>query len=198
MNPVISRRHRRLHCRRGGACGRPSARPRQARRSRPARCARWRCRRPARSAALPDVPTVAEAGVPKYSFDAWIALIGPGGLPKAVVDSDYAALKAALASPEAQAAFAAQGLTLLDTGPDLAPAFFPGGAGEAPEAGEAVGGDAGLRPRWPRPTLRTCTAQSPAHCAAPRTCPNTTSPTSRRCTSGRTGSAHSASATACR
>jgi tripartite-type tricarboxylate transporter receptor subunit TctC len=77
-----------------------------------------------RSAALPDVPTVAEAGVPKYSFDAWIALIGPGGLPKAVVDSDYAAAKAALASPEAQAAFAAQGLTLLDTGPDLAPAFF--------------------------------------------------------------------------
>nr|WP_307867007.1 tripartite tricarboxylate transporter substrate-binding protein [Variovorax sp. E3] len=79
---------------------------------------------PARSAALPDVPTVAEAGVPKYSFDAWIALIGPGGLSKAVVDADYVAVKAALASAEAQAAFAAQGLTLLDTGPDRAPAFF--------------------------------------------------------------------------
>jgi tripartite-type tricarboxylate transporter receptor subunit TctC len=79
---------------------------------------------PARAAALPDVPTVAEAGVPKYSFDAWIALVGPGNLPKAVVDTDYAAVKAALASPEAQTALAAQGLTLLNTGPDLAPAFF--------------------------------------------------------------------------
>lgn len=79
---------------------------------------------PVRAAALPDVPTVAEAGVPKYSFDAWIALVGPGNLPKAVVDTDYAALKAALASPEAQTALAAQGLTLLNTGPDLAPAFF--------------------------------------------------------------------------
>lgn len=79
---------------------------------------------PARAAALPDVPTVAEAGVPKYSFDAWIALVGPGNLPKAVVDTDYAAVKAALASPEAQTALAAQGLALLNTGPDLAPAFF--------------------------------------------------------------------------
>ncbi len=79
---------------------------------------------PGRSAALPDVPTVAEAGVPKYSFDAWIALIGPSGLPKAVVDADHAAVRAALASPEAQTALTAQGLTLLATGPDLAPAFF--------------------------------------------------------------------------
>lgn len=79
---------------------------------------------PARSAALPELPTLAEAGVPTYSFDAWIALVGPGGLPKAIVDSDYAAIKAALASPEAQRALAAQGLTILDTGPELAPAFF--------------------------------------------------------------------------
>lgn len=79
---------------------------------------------PTRSAALPDLPTLAEAGVPKYSFDAWIALVGPGGLPKAIVDSDYAAIKAALASPEAQSALTAQGLTILDTGPELAPIFF--------------------------------------------------------------------------
>jgi tripartite-type tricarboxylate transporter receptor subunit TctC len=79
---------------------------------------------PARAAALPDVPTVAEAGVPKYSFDAWIALIGPAGLSKALVDSNYSAVKTALASPEAQAAVAAQGLSIVNTGPDLAPAFF--------------------------------------------------------------------------
>jgi len=77
-----------------------------------------------RSAALPDVPTMAEAGVPKYSFDAWIALIGPGGLPKTMVDSYAAAVKTALASPEAQTALVGQGLMVLDKGPDVAPAFF--------------------------------------------------------------------------
>jgi hypothetical protein len=99
----------------------------------------------ARSAALPDVPTVAEAGVPKYSFDAWIALIGPGGLPKAVVDSDYAA-----AQGRARVAGSAGGLRGARAHPARHGArpgarLLPGGAGEAPEAGEAVGGDAGLR-----------------------------------------------------
>ena len=77
-----------------------------------------------RSAALPDVPTLAEAGVPKYSFDAWIALVGPAGLPKGVMDSTYAAVKSSLASPDARAAISAQGLTIVDTGPEQAPAFF--------------------------------------------------------------------------
>jgi tripartite-type tricarboxylate transporter receptor subunit TctC len=79
---------------------------------------------PARSPALPDVPTLAESGVPKYSFDAWIALIGPAGLPKPIIDSDYAAVKAAIVSPEAQSVLAAQGLTVLNMGPEQAPAFF--------------------------------------------------------------------------
>lgn len=79
---------------------------------------------PVRSAVLPELPTVAEAGVPSYGFDAWIALIGPGGLPRAQVDAAHAAVKAALASPEARTALAAQGLALLDIGPQAAPAFF--------------------------------------------------------------------------
>ena len=79
---------------------------------------------PVRSPVLPDLPTLAESGVPRYGFDAWIALVGPGGLPRAVVDASYAAVRTALASPDARTALAAQGLTLLDTGPDAAPAFF--------------------------------------------------------------------------
>ncbi|QHI97425.1 solute-binding protein [Xylophilus rhododendri] len=79
---------------------------------------------PRRSAALPELPTLAEAGVPNYSFDAWIALIGPADLPKAVVDADARAIRAAMASPEANAAIAGQGLNILDIGPDAAAAFF--------------------------------------------------------------------------
>jgi tripartite-type tricarboxylate transporter receptor subunit TctC len=77
-----------------------------------------------RSTALPDVPTMAEAGAPRYGFDAWIALIGPAGLPRTLVDGYAAAIKAALHAPEAQTAIAGQGLMVLDTGPDAAPAFL--------------------------------------------------------------------------
>ena len=67
---------------------------------------------------------MAGAGVPGYSFDAWIALIGPAGLQKDIVARYNGAMKAALASPEAQNAVAGQGLMVLKTGPDAAPAFF--------------------------------------------------------------------------
>jgi len=77
-----------------------------------------------RSAALPEVPTLAEAGVPKYAFDAWVALVGPAGLPKPLVDGYAAAMAKAMASPEAQAAVAGQGLMPMALGPDAAPAFF--------------------------------------------------------------------------
>lgn len=77
-----------------------------------------------RSPALPDVPTMAQAGVPKYAFDAWIALVGPAGLPKNLVDSYHAAVTSAMSSPELQRAMEGQGLMAMNTGPDAAPAFF--------------------------------------------------------------------------
>lgn len=73
---------------------------------------------------LPDVPTMVEAGVPDFSFDAWIALIGPADLPNDIVETNYQALKKALTSTEAQSAVGGQGLMLMDVGPDAAPAFF--------------------------------------------------------------------------
>lgn len=77
-----------------------------------------------RSSALAEVPTMVEAGVPEYSFDAWIALIGPAGLGKPLVNQYAAAVKTAIGSAQAQAAIAGQGLLMLDKGPNEAPAFF--------------------------------------------------------------------------
>lgn len=77
-----------------------------------------------RSTALPDVPTMAQAGVPKYSFDAWISMVGPGGLPKSIIDNYYAAVKTSMASPEVQRMLEGQGLMAMNTGPETAPAFF--------------------------------------------------------------------------
>lgn len=63
----------------------------------------------ARSAAAPDTPTVAEAGLPGYEATAWNGLVAPAGTPEAVLTQLSAALKTVLAKPDVQEKFAAQG-----------------------------------------------------------------------------------------
>jgi tripartite-type tricarboxylate transporter receptor subunit TctC len=52
-----------------------------------------------RTAALPDVPTVAEAGVPGYEATTWTGIVAPVGLPKPIVARLNAELVKAVASP---------------------------------------------------------------------------------------------------
>lgn len=54
---------------------------------------------PRRMALLPDLPTVAEAGVPGYEVVAWSGVIGPKGLPAAVVQKINAAINQTLKEP---------------------------------------------------------------------------------------------------
>ena len=63
-----------------------------------------------RSALLPDVPTIAEAGYPGYEALNWYAYLGPARLPKDLVDRLNRELVKALAAPEVQAAFDKQGV----------------------------------------------------------------------------------------
>ena len=51
-----------------------------------------------RSPAFPDVPTVAEAGVPGYSAPTWTAIVAPAGTPKPIIDKLNAATNKALQS----------------------------------------------------------------------------------------------------
>jgi tripartite-type tricarboxylate transporter receptor subunit TctC len=60
---------------------------------------------PRRSPLVPDVPTVAESGLPGFESVTWFGLLGPAGTPKAVVDRVNAELNKALATPEIQARF---------------------------------------------------------------------------------------------
>jgi tripartite-type tricarboxylate transporter receptor subunit TctC len=52
-----------------------------------------------RSTAFPDLPTVAEAGVPDYSAPTWAGVIAPAGVPRSIVDRLNAAINRALQSP---------------------------------------------------------------------------------------------------
>lgn len=57
---------------------------------------------PARLPTLPNTPTLAEAGLPGFTFSAWGALLVPTGTPTAVIDKLNKAANAALAEPEVQ------------------------------------------------------------------------------------------------
>ena len=62
-----------------------------------------------RSPAFPDVPTVAEAGVPGYAAPTWSGVIGPAGIPRPIVDKLNAAINRAIQSPTFKERFAAIG-----------------------------------------------------------------------------------------
>lgn len=79
-----------------------------------------------RSVALPEVPTLAEAGLPQYSFDAWVALVAPTGVPQAAIAQWYGHVKTALAQKEVQDALALQGVTPVGMPPEQAVPFFKG------------------------------------------------------------------------
>jgi tripartite-type tricarboxylate transporter receptor subunit TctC len=55
---------------------------------------------PKRSAALPNVPTFAELGLPNYEADTWFGLIGPANLPADVVKKIYDAITQTLKDPD--------------------------------------------------------------------------------------------------
>jgi len=57
---------------------------------------------PKRWPGSPEIPTVAESGVPGYEVSGWFGLLAPGGTPRPVVDTLYRATSAALKLPETQ------------------------------------------------------------------------------------------------
>jgi tripartite-type tricarboxylate transporter receptor subunit TctC len=63
-----------------------------------------------RSPLLPDVPTMAEAGLPKYNFSNWFGLVGPAQMPKAVIDKLQKDVAEVLKDPELLARYQTLGL----------------------------------------------------------------------------------------
>jgi tripartite-type tricarboxylate transporter receptor subunit TctC len=62
-----------------------------------------------RSSVLPDVPTVAEAGVPGYEATIWLGIMAPAGTPKPVVDKLNGEINKMLARPDIKQQWASQG-----------------------------------------------------------------------------------------
>jgi tripartite-type tricarboxylate transporter receptor subunit TctC len=61
---------------------------------------------------LPNVPTTAEAGLPGFELESWVAIFAPAGTPPEVVQKLTAGIKQALDAPEARSRADAAGIEL--------------------------------------------------------------------------------------
>ena len=77
-----------------------------------------------RSKVLPDVPSVAEAGVPTYEAVNWWGIVAPAGTPQPIIDKLHAALTAAQDSAEVEKQFATEGATVIKKSPKEFGAFM--------------------------------------------------------------------------
>lgn len=71
-----------------------------------------------RAPAAPNIPTVAEAGLPGYEFDVWYGMVFPGGTPRAIVSKTSTEIVRLLKTPAIRERFSAAGLEPLGNTPD--------------------------------------------------------------------------------
>ncbi len=70
-----------------------------------------------RSPHVPDLPTVAEAGVPGFEVSVWFGIAAPGGTPAAIIDKLHAEIVRTLSLPEVRDKFFAQGVDVVGSTP---------------------------------------------------------------------------------
>jgi tripartite-type tricarboxylate transporter receptor subunit TctC len=88
-----------------------------------------------RARSMPDVPTMAEAGVPGYELTAWAGIAAPAGTPRPIIDRLYAEIARIAATAEAKAWFDSFGI---DAGAEPPDAFAALVRTEYAQMGEVV------------------------------------------------------------
>jgi tripartite-type tricarboxylate transporter receptor subunit TctC len=81
---------------------------------------------PQRAPRLPDLPTLAQAGVPGVEADAWFALFAPAKTPPDTLNRLYNAVSSKLSAKEPAEIIAKQGMTLTLRPPEAVAAWLPG------------------------------------------------------------------------
>jgi tripartite-type tricarboxylate transporter receptor subunit TctC len=71
-----------------------------------------------RSPALPDVPTVAESGLPDYKYEAWFAVMAPAGTPKPILNKVSEDIVGILRTPDVAEKLTRQGVEIVYSTPD--------------------------------------------------------------------------------
>ena len=95
-----------------------------------------------RVAALPDVPTIAEAGVPGFEVSNWWGILAPAGTPEPALDRLYKEITAILDSPETRKRFELEGAEVVRMKPQEFAAFVT----QETEKWTRVVKEAGIKP----------------------------------------------------
>ncbi len=69
---------------------------------------------------LPDVPTAAEAGLPGYEVEYWYTILGPAGMPRAIVEQIQRDVASLINTPEMKQSLLAQGSVAVGSSPEEA------------------------------------------------------------------------------
>lgn len=77
-----------------------------------------------RAETAPDLPTIAESGLPGFEALTWFGLFAPAGTPRPVIDRIHAALVQSLADPDFKAKLRAQGLSVVGDTPEQFRAYM--------------------------------------------------------------------------
>jgi tripartite-type tricarboxylate transporter receptor subunit TctC len=77
-----------------------------------------------RLAAMPELPTIAESGVPDYDFSTWYGLLAPAGTPRTIVAKLSDETAKVLDEPETRERFASDGIEPLKSSPEEFGAFL--------------------------------------------------------------------------
>ena len=77
-----------------------------------------------RADTLPEVPSIAEAGLPGYEATQWFGVLAPAGTPRAIVDRLHKASVAALKSPDVRQQLLSQGAQIVASSPDQFSAYI--------------------------------------------------------------------------
>ncbi len=77
-----------------------------------------------RSSAAPDIPTIAEAGVPGYEATQWFGILAPAGTPRAIVDRLHREIVRALKDPEVRDRLVADGAETVGSSPEEFAAYI--------------------------------------------------------------------------
>jgi tripartite-type tricarboxylate transporter receptor subunit TctC len=78
-----------------------------------------------RVAAVPDIPTIAEAGLPGYAASGWFSVVARAGTPRQTIDKLNAVLTAYLERPDVAQRLATLAINPLTSTPDELEAFIP-------------------------------------------------------------------------
>jgi len=77
-----------------------------------------------RSPLMPDLPTIAEAGLPGYEFTSWFMILAPAGTPRDIVSRLNQSVTETMKSPDLIDRFAREGTEIVTGSPDQATAFL--------------------------------------------------------------------------